>query len=280
MLQWFSDGGIFLTTTVYIDVLFFENFMMDYLALYLTAFVMNIKPRILKLALSSGIGAFYMCSLYFSDFMLIKNVVFKIIVFCAMIFISFPVKRLSSFFRYIMAFLFINISLGGCIYFFGSIFLSGDMKNGVFYVRANLMSLILGVVLLIFIGRFFVVLFKKNMTFGKNKKELIIFYKNKKMKLNTLLDTGNTLVDPISHKSVVVVSEDKIKKLVNEDNIFKIKNFRLIPCRTVTDKYELLYGFKPDRFIYKDKEIDAVVAISKSEFDGDYDAVINPVTLI
>ncbi len=268
-----------MTTTVYIDILFLENFLIDFLVLYMTAFVMCIKPSFLKMTLSSVVGSFYMCSLYLSDFLFYQNTIFKITVFCAMIFLAFPIKSLRAFFKYMMTFLFINLSLGGCIYFFGSVF-GGKVKNGVFYLKTGLMSLLFGAGALIFTGRFFIVLFKKNILLSKNKKELTVFYRNKKMKLSALLDTGNTLIDPISRKSVVVVSPKKIKKLICEEKISAIKNFRLIPCRTVTDKYELLYGFKPDRFIYKDKEIDAVVAISKCDFDGDYDAVINPLTLI
>ncbi len=268
-----------MTTTVYIDVLFLENFLIDFLVLYMTAFVMCVKPSFLRMSLSSAVGSFYMCSLYFSDFLFFENTVFKIMVFCAMIFLAFKVKSLRVFFKYMMTFLFINLSLGGCIYFFGS-FLGGSVKNGVFYIKTGIMSLIFGAGALIFTGRFFVVLFKKNISAAENKKELTVFYKNKKMKLSALPDTGNTLIDPISRKSVVVVSPKKIKKLISEEKVSGIKNFRLIPCRTVTDKYEVLYGFKPDRFIYKDKEIDAVVAISKCDFDGDYDAIINPLTLI
>ena len=78
----------------------------------------------------------------------------------------------------------------------------------------------------------------------------------------------------------MVVSKDKLKNLIDENNISDTKNFRLIPCKTVTDKYELLYGFKPDRFLYNNNEINAVVAISKTEFEGEYDAIINPLTLI
>lgn len=268
-----------MTTTVYIDVLFLENFLIDFLVLYMTAFVMCIKPSFFKMTVSSFVGSFYMCSLYFSDFLFLKNTVFKIIVFCAMIFLAFPIKTFKVFLKYIMTFLFINLSLGGCIYFFAS-FSGGNVKNGVFYIKTEIMGLILGIGVLIFIGRFFIVLFKKNILLGKTKKELTIFYKNKKMKLSTLIDTGNTLIDPISRKSVVVVSPKKIKKLINEEKLSEIKNFRLIPCRTITDKYEVLYGFKPDKFIYNEKEIDAVVAISKCDFDGEYDAVINPLTLI
>jgi len=245
----------------------------------MTAFVMCKSVSIHKTALSAFVGSVYVCFVYVYNFSGIKNIILKAIIFSLMIFIAFFPKNLFNFLKYMMSFLFINFFLGGCIYFFVS-FLSTTEKDGTFYMKTTVMSIILAIALLFIIGRFFIMLFKKNISFEKNKKELTIFYKNRRMKLNTLLDTGNTLIDPISLKSVVVVSPKRIKKLICEDKISSIKNFRLIPCRTVTDKYELLYGFKPDRFLYKDKEIDAVVAISKCEFDGDYDAVINPLTLI
>ncbi len=268
-----------MTKTVYIDVLFFENFILDFLCLYMTAFVMASKLYIKKAVLSSAVGSFYMCSLCIFDFYFLKSAIIKGFVICFMIFIAFGIKKLKILFKYTAVFVFINLSLGGCIYFFCTIF-DGSMENGVFYIQPGVVSLILGGVALFMTGRFFVMLFKKNISFDGNKKELTLFYRNKKMKLNTLLDTGNTLVDPITGKSVVVVSPKKIKKLVSEEKISSIKNFRLIPCRTVTDKYEVLYGFKPDKFLYNDKELDVVVAIAKCEFENDCDAVINPVSLV
>ena len=269
-----------MVTTVYIDVLFFENFILDFFILYITAFIMGYRMKILRAAAASFIGAFYMCSIYLSEFIFIENVMLKAIVMTAMIFITFKVRSFVALIKYIMTFLFVNICLGGCIYFFASAFSGFSIKNGVYYVETPLFAILCGIMMLFISGRFFIVLFKKNISDKKMKKELILIYKNKKMKLNTLLDTGNSLIDPISHNSVLVVSKIKLKELVDENNISSIKNFRLIPCRTVTDRYELLYGFKPDKFFYKDKEINAIVAISKSEFEGDYDAVINPLTLV
>jgi hypothetical protein len=38
----------------------------------------------------------------------------------------------------------------------------------------------------------------------------------------------------------------------------------------------MLYGFKPDKLLYNNKEINATIAISEIP----YDAIINPLTLI
>ena len=146
--------------TVYIDILFFENFIIDYFILYLTAFSMGAKLNFLKASISAFIGAFYMCFMFFSEFDIIENMVFKTIVVFAMVFIAFKVKSCLSLIKYSSVFLFFNIVLGGFVYFFSSSFFDAYFKNGVYYSHTYLVPVVLGVALLLCSGKFFTVLFK------------------------------------------------------------------------------------------------------------------------
>lgn len=195
-----------------------------------------------------------------------------------MIFLVFKTKEIFDFIKCTLTFLFMNILLGGSVFFVNSAFLSS--KNDVWHLKNGFLGMFIAIILIFIFGGVIIMFLKKSLNKKIMKKKLVLIYKNKKIVLNTFLDTGNTLIDPITKVSVVIVSKDKLKELTEVKNISEIKNFRLIPCKTVTDKYELLYGFKPDKFLYNNKEIKAVVAISKTGFDGEYDAIINPLTLI
>lgn len=265
-------------TTVYIDILFIENFFLDFFVLYITAFALGRRFSFMRASIASLVGAFYTCSLYISKFDFFENIIFKIMIMAFMLFIVFKIREVYDLIKCMLTFVFMNIILGGSIFLVNSSFFSE--KEGIFHIKPRYFGVIIGLFLILIFGNLIVVLVKKSMEQSLSKKELTLVYKNKKISLNTFSDTGNTLIDPITKSSVVVVSRDKLKNLIDEENISEIKNFRLIPCKTVTDKYELLYGFKPDKFLYNNKEINAVVAISKTEFDGEYDAIINPLTLI
>lgn len=265
-------------TTVYIDVLFIENFLLDFFVLYITAFALGRRFCLHRTLIASFVGAFYNCSLYVSEFTFLENIGFEIMIMAFMLFIVFKIREIFDLIKCMLTFVFMNIVLGGSIFLVNSAFLSEP--DGIMQVKTGFFGIIAGVVLILIFGNFIIALVKKSLGENSSKKELTLIYKNKKITLNTFTDTGNTLVDPITKASVVVVSKDKLKNLIDENNISDTKNFRLIPCKTVTDKYELLYGFKPDRFLYNNNEINAVVAISKTEFEGEYDAIINPLTLI
>lgn len=265
-------------TAIFIDVLFLENFFLDFFVLYITAFALARRFSVFRGVIASFVGAIYSCSLYISNFSFLENVGFKIVVMAFMIFVVFKTKEIFEFIKCSLTFFFMNIVLGGSIFLVNSTFLTQN-SNGV-YIKNGFIHLIFGVVLILIFGKLMFNHIKKGMVKKSMAKELIMVYKNKKIILNTFSDTGNTLIDPLTKSSVVIVSKDKLKNLIDEKNISETKNFRLIPCKTVTNKYELLYGFKPDRFFYNNNEINAIVAISKTEFDGEYDAIINPLTLI
>lgn len=265
-------------TTVYIDILFLENFLLDFFVLYITAFALGRRFSVIRGLTASLGGAVYSCSLYISKFSFLENIGFKITVMAFMIFLVFKTKEIFDFIKCSLTFLFMNIVLGGSVFLVNSAFLSS--KNGVVRAKNGFLGIFTGTLLVLIFGGFAIMTIKKAFTQKNSKTRLVVIYQNRKIVLDAFSDTGNTLIDPITKASVVVVSKDKLKILTDVKSISEIKNFRLIPCKTVTDKYELLYGFKPDRLLYGDKEINAVIAISKTDFDGEYDAIVNPVTLI
>lgn len=259
-----------MATTVYIDLLFLENFFLDYFILYMTAKINNIKFHPLKGIGGSLIGAFYVCLIYIEDFSFLKSIFAHVFIASSMVFTSFKIKSFKEFFKFIITYISLNFILAGGIYF------ALNFTN-----NRVISAIITGVILLIFMGKGFFMLIKHNALKKDLTRDTLLFYNGKVVLLKAYADTGNFLTDPVSKKSVVIISKSKIKEITDTENISKLKNLRLIPCRTVSDKFELLYGFKPDKFIYDGKETDAVIAISKEEFIADgYDAILNPLTLI
>ena len=259
-----------MTTTVYIDLLFLENFLLDFFILYMTSKINNLKFNIIKGIFGSLIGAFYVCLIYIENSSFLKSFFANFFIIASMIFITFKTKSCKEFSKFLITYISLNFILAGGIYFTIN-----------FTKNRMILAIITGAILLLFMGKGFFMLIKHNALKKEFTNDALLFYNGKTMLLKAYSDTGNFLTDPVSKKSVVIISKSKIKEITQTQNISKLKNLRLIPCRTVSDKFELLYGFKPDKFIYRGKETDAIIAISKEEFlDDGYDAILNPLTLI
>jgi len=259
-----------MTTTVYIDLLFLENFLLDFFILYVTARINNIKFNVLKGVLGSLIGAFYVCLMYVQSFSFFKSVFAHFFIISSILFCVFKIRTVKDFLKFLFTYIAVSFILAGGIYF--SVSFTGNRM---------ILAIITGVILLLFMGKGFFMLIKHIALKKEFTKDSLLFYNDKTILLKAYPDTGNFLVDPVSKKSVVIISKNKVKEFADISSVSQIKNLRLIPCRTVSDKFELLYGFKPDKFIYDGKETDAVIAISKEDFTQDgYDAILNPLTLI
>jgi len=98
-------------------------------------------------------------------------------------------------------------------------------------------------------------------------KQLKIAFENKAIELSALVDTGNSLHDPLTNMPVVVVEFDAIKEILPMDiqSIFNesrendlvtitgiisssqwFSRFRLIPYTSLGKENGMLIGFKPD----------------------------------
>lgn len=106
----------------------------------------------------------------------------------------------------------------------------------------------------------------------------------KRERLTALVDTGNTLRDPVSGSGVLVISGSAAQKLtgltlqqlrspVETARQAAVSGLRLIPCRTVAGS-SLLLALRFPQAVIGGKKRDVLVAFAPGELDGMYQALI------
>ena len=272
-------GGGYGFMTIYIDVLFLSNLIINLILLYATGFCVNRKNSFFRSLISAAVGAIYLCMMFFSaNYTIIESLGFKLIISVAMMFLSFNFKKTPDFLKTLAVYYILNFVLAGGVIFANSILNICVLTNGVVYFKTTALSLAAGILIVGLSGGGFFYIIKKSILSREAENEIIIYYCGNEIKLKAFSDTGNALVDPLSKASVIVVPKSRIAHIINNQNSEEIKNLRIIPCNTVMNKGGMLYGFKPDKLIYNEKELNAIVAISETE--SEHDAIINPLTLI
>src|SRR5699024_10958768 len=123
--------------------------------------------------------------------------------------------------------------------------------------------------------------------------EVEIFYENQSSIVTALIDTGNSLIEPLSKKPVFVVEFEGIKSLLSDEikyiyeenllkdsilfedeffNMLKNTNLLLIPLKSIGNESSLILGFKPDYVSIKDHDKEL---IRKDIVIGIYDGYLS-----
>lgn len=112
---------------------------------------------------------------------------------------------------------------------------------------------------------------------GKTYQTVKIGHNGLQVELNALVDTGNTLRDPISGESVTVVdavigerllgiSAERLRSPV--EAMERMQGFRLIPCRTVGNSGGFLLALRCDRVEIGGKQAGKLIAFARESFPG------------
>ncbi|MCP2239902.1 sigma-E processing peptidase SpoIIGA [Thermoanaerobacterium thermosaccharolyticum] len=280
---------------MYVDVIFLENLIINYIILYLTKRFSKSKARNINLFFSSLLGASYVILIFFSLPNIIYSLPFKIIISILMIIITFGYKKLYEFIKIMSIFYLISFIVGGAAFAL------------IYLVNFDLKQIIIGAlfisILLIYIGWGYIT--KKNL-----ESDIIhviqIDMNNIKKDIKAILDTGNTLHDPLSNYPVVIVEYNALKDLLPEgvknlfdrgniNDIFEIpkvvdddrwlKRFRLVPYNSIGTDSGMMVGFIPDNLIIDDnkksfKNVIIGIYLKRLNTTGDYEALIGSELLI
>lgn len=241
------------TYIIYVDVFFTVNFIMDYLLVYLTSKLLRKRCTKLRLILSAFWGAIYSVIVLIP---LINHLplitLFSIITAFIMTFIAFGYESKSEYLK--------NVAFLG----FTTFFLSGVM-NYLYY--STELGAVIQIVLkgtsnksvntrkFIFVTLFSygIMIFAIKLYKLQRKNEQIIFdvklsFRGRSVVTKGLLDTGNSLKEPISGK-IVHVAENKIIKPMIEGDENADEKICVIPYHSVGEESGMLYGYRLDEMV-------------------------------
>lgn len=260
--------------TIYLDIVFFENFILNYIIILSTAIISKSKMKLTSIMLSSTIGGIFSILNYLMNMNSLENMVLKIIISILMMLIAFNDYKIKKLIKQLLFFYLVSFTFGGIAFmllFFikpQNIIIKSNHLVGTYPIKITILAGILGFVVIFLIEK----IIKDRL----NKKSMIcdleIFYDGKIRKIKTMIDTGNLLKEPISKNDVIIVEKESLEGIVSKDILENIKyilkgkwiqekniysyKIKLIPFSSLGNDNGLLLGFKPDYVkIYSDDEI-------------------------
>ena len=110
--------------TVYLDVVFLENLVINFLIIYVTGIIAKAKISIFRILLGSAIGAIYSIIYYIIEMRIYSIFFIKIFLSIVIIYISFNPKNFKKILKQIIFFYLVSFVFGGSaisiIYMFDS----------------------------------------------------------------------------------------------------------------------------------------------------------------
>ena len=253
---------------VYIDVLFVLNFIINYLLLFASARLSGAACSRLRCALAAGAGAAYATAAFLNAGSILGALWFKLLVACAMVAITFGVRDMRRLLRLFLIFCGLSFAFGGCA--FAVMWLTHgaqgnfDVRHGVMYIKLPLGVLLASSALCYLI---FSLVFRRSAT-GAAQREIYavtLAYGGREIAFHALLDSGNTLCDPLTNHPVMIVEYETVRDVL-PDGVRRVLDscteeqlpmilpqlpphmrFQLIPYKTVGRELALLLAFRPDR---------------------------------
>ena len=254
--------------TIYIDVVFIENLIMNYIILFATSIIIKIKVKHIRLILASILGAIYSIIAYMSILEMYSSVILKIILSVIIVYIAYNPQNVKNMWKYLVIFYMTSFVFGGAAFALIYIVKPQDilMKNGLFLGTYPLKTIILGTIV-----AFVVIVTSFKLVKSKiSKKDMFCTIKiniNKvEIETKAMIDTGNLLNEPISNTPVIVVEHTLLydcmpKEILNNlENILggdfeniseEVKNkyiskLKVIPFSSLGKQNGMLIGIKPE----------------------------------
>ena len=259
--------------TVYIELVFIDNLLLNFICLLLACVFIKTPKRILRLLAAASIGACYAC-LVFGETSFFISLAAKIAVGMLMCAAAFAGKK--GFWKNTLSFFITSFILAGCMYALRNSFI----QNGAVFsptARAVVFGACIVSVLIIVISRVRKrVLRKHELTF-----DLKLNYDSKSLTVKAFYDTGNMLVEPLSGCGVVFLDKSKALELFDRETIGMLEGtkepkndkLRLLPCSTATGQ-GVLYGIMLDDISAFDTETKAVATLSRCALTDGVQAMV------
>lgn len=267
---------------VYADVLIVMNIFITFVLLTLTAKLNMQQNKTFRLILGSICGGFCSLIILLPSINILIDILYKLLSAALIILITFGYIKLKIFLRNVFVFFTQTYVFAGIIFSVWYLFKPQNIliNNSTVYFDISVTYLIILTILIYFCITTVSSVIKREAISAK-KCNVNLCIENKILKLNAIIDTGNSLDDVFGSGETITISEREIKKLCGNTGIIQSypKRYRILPCKTVTGE-NILEGIRCDwmRVSVEGKTFDfknPIAVVSKSNFSDDFDAILN-----
>jgi len=298
---------------VYLDLLFAQNVLMDYLQLSLTS-IWRTKPvRKWRLWLAAVLGGIYVLFFFYLNFGFLYTFIGKILFSCVMVGIAFGFSGWQGFIRILSTFYMTGFLMGGCVVAFYWLLQSQvDVLYSFRFLR-SMDTVQVSVWSVLAIGYLFSWFFSRRMYGSLMRQKLVMDQLvqvsgevlNYRFYCTGLVDTGNQLYDPLSRTPVMLVEVKVLPflpaslvqlvekgleenwEVIHQLNDGWANRLRILPYRTVGRADGWLVALRPDKLTlaagqrrFETSRVWIGLTAVELSPDGSYQAIVHPTMLL
>ncbi len=248
----------------YIEFIIFQEFVVDFILLYITGSLFYKKINYKRIISATLIGLVYSIAVFFIDREFINNYIIKFLISVLMLTVAHSPKGFLGYLRYILCFYTLSIFIMGIIL----------LSYYLFSSRLTIILLLSSIFIAFLILKYVFYEIKKNKTDNDYFRDIVICLDGNSVELVGFIDTGNEMFDALSKRPVIIANIDCIKKLFRTEVFQDIKkayenstehmidfmfkklhnyNFRLLKYKTINSVDEYMIGVIPSKTIVKYK---------------------------
>ncbi|WP_256218172.1 sigma-E processing peptidase SpoIIGA [Neomoorella thermoacetica] len=294
---------------VYMDVVLVINLVMDYFILWATAGLGQLPASCWRLLAGATVGAAYSLALLFPGQEPALTMVVKVLFSLVMILAAFYPLSWRRFFQAVVYFYLVAFAMGGAM--LGGIYLSGGGKSlqlmgGAMMAASGLHYtwLLVALAAAMVLVRWGAGWLKKNIWQQMLRLPVVITFGGRHLAVKALVDTGNSLREPLSQRPVIIVEYSALKEIMPPEIIkaydsqggFDLDSLvnslaatpwatrlRLIPYHSLGQERGMLLGLRPDEVVIvtgqgmiKVKEVLIGLYRERLSPEGNYRALLHP----
>ncbi|MGF7185058.1 stage II sporulation protein GA (sporulation sigma-E factor processing peptidase) [Desulfitispora alkaliphila] len=288
---------------VYVDTFFSVNVFMNIFILWMAARIGQFTVNSTRLVLAALVGAIFSLALLLPQGSYYNySVWFGLVKFTAsvvMFLLSFGFVSIRRLIYGMGYFYLVAFSTGGAIYGLISFFGVDSLNEVIKFIWLPLGMLIIAITFSKIIHRV-----KQKALTSQNRFTVTISIDGMETEVAGLVDTGNSLKDPITNLPVVIVEASKLRNIMPSSLLENLESedqyevmgvlqskghsnwqhkLKLIPFSSIGNSGGMLLGFKPDWIIIRDEKNykrtkDVVVCVFKRRLcsEGSYNALLHP----
>lgn len=279
--------------TIYIDVLFIINFSMDFLAVFITSYLLKIKIKTYKNTLAALFLALYSVLTVMLRF---EGMIVALLFAYFLCLFAFGKRSFKESLQIYIAFIAVNFLLGGGMTALFSLFNSivgerlvmiyGDVSEVPGKLPFNIFAI--GVTFITAIIMMFGKIFTRKGTARSVNAEIFLAKKSSAFTLTE--DSGNMLTEALSGEPVIFLNEKALLRITDEKTLFGIKNLdpdlmkksglkmRLTAYETVGGR-EMCVLVRPEKVMIGGRSVRAWIACCKTDTLGDSDGIVPSVLI-